>query len=297
MASKKSSTKTKNSEIDEKKSIVRFFSKTEKNPNGKANEKNVSNFIEEKLSSQIANCAAIPNESQAKEIDEKKIEMALISERKKSEKLTSDLKKSVVLIKEISNLNLKKDIEIEALTRQISMVSINSRPSDTLFNEFDGIFQKEQLNKLRSIPSGKSRDSTFVLTCMRFLYPYQNDLLNISVTGRKAKNEKKQKMSQENLEILKKMLKQRLLSEDSLDALSISKRMKNLNKLIKDAIYKIKSPKIQAKKSDDHTAISRQEFASHEVIHTNGSNAESHLMSTITTLPIQSANCGKRKYV
>lgn len=195
------------------------------------------------------------------------------------------------MIKEFSTLNLKKDIEIEALSRQLSTVSIDS--SDTLFIEFDSIFKKEQLKQLRSIPSGKSRDSTFVLTCMRFLYPNQIDLLNISVTGRKAKNEKKEKMCQENIEILKKMLKQRLLSEDSLDALSISKRMKNVNKLIKDAIYKIKAPKSQAKKSN--TAMNMPELASNGVIHTVGSNAESHLMSTITPSPIQSANWGKRE--
>lgn len=285
MPKKNTSTKSDNS-IDEKKSILRFFSKIENNQNGKTKENNVSNFIEEKLSSQIAKCAAISNESQEKEIDDKKIEIELISERKKNENLTRDLKKSVVLIKEISNLNLKKDIEIEALTRQVSTMSINSRSSDTLFNEFSGIFQKEQLNKLRSIPSGKLRDSTFVLKCMRFLYPDKNDLMNISVTGRKAKNEKKQKMCQENLQILKKMLEQRLLSEESLNELSISKRMKNINKLVKDAIYKIKSPKNNTKKSDDHTAISKQEFASHQVIHTNEANAESHLISTITTLPV-----------
>lgn len=295
MAPKKTSAK-KNNEIDEKKTIVRFFSKTENNPNGKTNENNVSNFIEEKLSAQIAKCVAVPNESQKKEIDEEKIEMELISERKKNEKLTNDLKKSVALIKEISNLNLKKDISIESLTRQISMVSINSRQCDALFNEFSAFFQKEQLNKLRSIPSGKSRDSTFVLTCMRFLYPDKNVLKNISVTGRKAKCEKKEKMSQENVDILKKMLKQRLLSEESLDGFSISERMKNINKLIKDAIYKIRSPKNYEKKSDDHTAISKQEFASPEVIHTNA-DAESHLISTITTLPVQLPKFGKQKYV
>lgn len=272
-----------------------FFPKPKKKLSGNTSENNLSNFIEKKLSSQIAKCVVIPNESQEKQIDEKKIEIELISERKKNEKLTSDLKKSVSLIKEINNLNLKKDIEIESLTRQISTMSINSRPSDTLFSEFSSIFQNEQLNKLRSIRSGKSKDSTFVLTCMRFLYPNKNDLMHISVTGKKAKNEKKQKMSQENIEIVKKMLKQRLLSEESLDVLSVSERMKNINKLMKDAIYKIRSSKNYAKKSDDHTAISKQEFASREVIHTNEANAENHLISTITELPVQSPSFGKRK--
>lgn len=252
MASKKKA----NDKSEDKNSIAQFFI------NSKNTEKSINDtqkFVQEKLASQIAKCAEIPNETQEKEIDEKKLEIELISERKKNEKLTSDLKKSVALIKEFSNLNLKKDIEIEALTRQISKVKIDSQRSDTLFSEFSSIFQKLQLNELRSIPSGKSKDSTFVLACMRFLYPNKNDLKNISLTGKMVKNERRQKMSQENIEIVTKMLNQRLLSEELLDELSISKRMKNINKLIKDAIYKIgrskhHSNKSAAYKSASHTS-------------------------------------------
>lgn len=296
--SKKLSKTNKNKSVPEKSSIVRFLTKPENNAS--KSEDSISNFVQNKLASQINQCVAVANEKEAEEINEnetekKEIEKELMTEREKNEKLTNDLKKSVALIKEIGNSNLKKDIEIEKLTRQISMTSINAKPA-TLFSEFSGFFHTEQLNKLRSITSGKAKDSSFVLACMRFLYPNKDDLLHISLTGKMAKNQmNKKKMCPENVKIVTKMLQQRLLSEESLDGLSISKRMKNVNKLIKDAIYRITLPKHRLEKTCAHVPISKHELVSSEVTQAKDADDECRLVSTKS--PVQSPISGRQKYL
>lgn len=97
---------------------------------------------------------------------------------------------------------------------------------------------------------------------MRYLYPNKDQLIDVSLTGKMVKNRKTKKMNPEKVEIITKMFKQRLLSEESLDALSISDRMNNKNKLLRDAIYKISSTKYRAKQSGPAAKIEHQ--VSHE---------------------------------
>lgn len=168
----------------------------------------------------------------------------LKEERRKNGKLTSDLKKSVTLIKEINNINTGKDLQIEKLTKQLQQISLNSKSTgndENLFNEFSGLFSKEQLQKLRSISTGVHKDSTFVLNCMKFMFPNANDLNNITVSGRKSKGIKKQKMSDKDIKIIKSMLSKRIVSENADDA-SFSQRIGNVNRLMKNAICKLKNP-------------------------------------------------------
>lgn len=205
-------------------------------------ETQISNFIEEKLAGNRepknlhAEIEKIPSN-----ID---VAGELKQEKEKNNKLTDDLKKSVALIKEITQMNLSKDLQIERLSKQLNSVSLNSKsfnPNESLFSAFSGIFAKDQLKELRSISSGKRRDSTFVLRCMRFMYPDANALNNISVTGKKFKGLVKNKMSEDNVKIITKMLNERLVSEES-DEVFILQRLSNVKKLIRDAITKLKKP-------------------------------------------------------
>lgn len=163
----------------------------------------------------------------------------------------------MALIKEASAINLNKDIKIENLTKQLKKTSLDpplkfdaidsplkfdakENGNQTLFSEFDGVFSKQQLKKLRSIPSGKKKDSTFVLACMRFLYPDTNILKNRSVTGRTFKKEKKREMTPTKVKFITKILNERLVSENGLDQFD---RLERVNKLMKDAIMKLKPSK------------------------------------------------------
>lgn len=71
------------------------------------------------------------------------------------------------------------------------------------------------MKELRSIASGKRRDSMFVLKCMAFLYPDKNVLNNISVTGKTFKGLAKDKMPEDYSKFLKRMLNERLASEET----------------------------------------------------------------------------------
>lgn len=109
----------------------------------------------------------------------------------------------------------------------------------TLYDEFGNFFDKDELKQLRSIPAGKSKDSTFILTCMRFLYRDLSVLNNRSVTGRAFKKQKKTPLSPWKSTLIKKMLNQRLESENGLDEVVILERMRNVVRLMKNAIGKL----------------------------------------------------------
>lgn len=102
-------------------------------------------------------------------------------EKNKNEKLASDLQKSVALLKESASVNLDKDVQIAKLSEKISL-SDPKIIDESLFDEFSGVFKKNELRKWRSKSSGQSNDSTFVLNCMRFLYTDLSILNNLSVT-------------------------------------------------------------------------------------------------------------------
>lgn len=160
-------------------------------------------------------------------------------EKKKNQKLIEDLKKAVMLINEFNAINLNKDIEIVRLSKKVEAVSLECRNDQSLFSEFKNTFSEIQLKELRSVPSGISRDSTFVLKCMRFLYTDPSVLLHISMTGKPFKQQKKEKMCEKNVDVIKKILNQRIASEE-IDLINVSIRLGRLSKLIRDAIDTIR---------------------------------------------------------
>lgn len=88
--------------------ILQFFTKKSDQNNSK--ELSISNFIEKKL----ANCCMPENVDAEIENIPSNIDVVneLKVEKEKNDKLTNDLNKSVDMIKEISKVNLSKDLQI-----------------------------------------------------------------------------------------------------------------------------------------------------------------------------------------
>lgn len=213
----------------------------------------ISQFVEQKINEKTSEHESLDvNDlvTESKSIKDLKIELAAAVEKNKT--LLTDLKMSMALIKDASVTNLNKDIQIANLTKQLKKTSLNpeSLPElnaktpdyQSLFRDFNGVFSKEQLKKLRSIPSGKRKDSTFVLACMRFLYPDPNILNDRSVTGRAINKIKKREMTPTKVKIITRILNERLESEKGLDEIEAFQRLDRVKKLIKDAIVKLKPP-------------------------------------------------------
>lgn len=165
----------------------------------------------------------------------------LEDQKRKNETLQNDLKKAMTLLKEAGAVNLNKDFHINELNKKLQNAQFeqNQPKNDSLFSSFVRHFTHQQLKKLRSITSGQAKDSTFVLTCMRFLYPNRNALNNKSVDGQKYKG-KKQAMTPQKVKMISDMLSERLNSENGLDSISALKRFERVKKLIKNAINKLK---------------------------------------------------------
>lgn len=171
--------------------------------NEKENSENTSDFVKKTIESRIQSVAELCQKNENIDENQNKnriseLEAQLEIEKKKTEKLTNDLKKSVASIKNAGEINLKKDFQIDLLMTKLKATCIDEKnntqadpANQSLFAEFSNIFAEKDLIILRSISSGKSRDSTFVLKCVEFLYRDHSVLQNMTVTG-KCRNKKKQ---------------------------------------------------------------------------------------------------------
>lgn len=178
----------------------------------------------------------------------KKLNNELQNEKEENKKVQHDLSATVSLLKDASSINLQKDVCIKKLSK---ITPNNSEKPINLFDEFNGHFNDNQLKQLRSVPSGKSRDSSFVLALMRFLYPNASVLCKKSVTGKKRNKIAKEKLTPQKKTIIIDMLKERICSEKGVDDLSVLQRMKNVNRMIKNAIEKITMKKSETEVSNN----------------------------------------------
>lgn len=235
---------------NEKNQITKFLVKIKKEKEEEEGGGSVTDFAKNKISCQSNEKLKIEKVNDENELQRLKSELEL--EKKKNQHLEENVKKSVALVKEASIINLQKDIEIEQLNRRLKKIAVgHEQESDTvLFNEFNGIFNNNQLKELRSIASGKPNDFKFVRAILKFMYPDANALIDLSVTG-KGRESNKSKMNPENVKIISKILHIRLLSEEGLQESEVLKRLSNVRMLIKDGIMKLK-PK-QANKSTTTT--------------------------------------------
>lgn len=144
----------------------------------------------------------------------------------------------------------EKDEEIEKYSKEISKTKPKESPNespnsestlnemlvtniDDPYAEFAGIFNDNQLKALRAIENAVSKDSTFILAILRFLYEDELDKLsNLSLKG-KTKN----KLPDEKLNIIKQMFDIRLrIALNTENTADIKDRSSRLNKLLTAAI-------------------------------------------------------------
>lgn len=130
----------------------------------------------------------------------------------------------------------KKDERIKIL--KSATMKLSERDTELIFTKFKNKFNDNELATLRSIDSKISSDSSFILTCIRYLYKNDmNRLNNISVTGRsRIKNNQKVQMSPEKREIIAEIYKERLGSLNINENENIQ-RQKQVNEHIKRAIF------------------------------------------------------------
>lgn len=268
MANKKVASKNHN--------ILQYFGSDEQK---KEQQISITDFIAKKISNQVRNNTQERNVPSLQVASEEQVqgESALVKE---NERLNNDLKKAMALLKDAGVINLNKDIHIEQLNRKVKNAHYTPTHAhqkesslDNSFSQFRNVFDKFQLKKLRSISAGKSSDSTFVLTCVRFLYPNPNALINKSVDGRSYKKQHNSRMTPKKVEIVTDMLNERLSSEEGVDALSASERFNRVKKLIKDAIFKITKPLKETALKSTHTAETKNAI---EMIHHSSSYRIEH---------------------
>lgn len=168
------------------------------------------------------------------------LENQLEAEKQKTVKLSHDLKTFVGLLKNVNSINMNKDIQIDRLNQKLKYLP-STQTTELLFSNHEDIFDKQQLRQLRSISSGKSKDSTFVMAVMRFLYPDTKVLGNRSVTGKMRNKIKQKQMAPRKIEIVTDMLIQRVNSEKGITSMSVSQRIDRVKKLMRDAITKLRN--------------------------------------------------------
>lgn len=247
----------KKKQSEQKNNLLSFIVK--KKPSVQVNEitenNNIFDFVKKKNSVQVEKSQQI--ECVEENFDSPSVitdlENQLEAEKQKTSKLSNDLKTSVGLLKNVNSINMNKDIQIDRLNQKLKYLP-STETTELLFSNHEDIFDKPQLRQLRSIASGKSKDSTFVMAVMRFLYPDTKVLGNRSVTGKMRNKIKKKQMTPRKIEIVTDMLIQRINSEKGITAMSVSQRMDRVKKLMRDAITKLK--KVCSKKPSGAPVLS-----------------------------------------
>lgn len=237
---------SKNKVVKNNHSILKFIVKKTNENNSKKSNNNIFDLVKNKINEKAVVQETASNKEPPVSEAIEKLENDLRNEREKNEKLQKDLSASVSLLKDASSINMQKDICIKNLSKTKTTPNDSEKPNN-LFDEFKGHFDLTQLKQLRSVPSGKSRGSSFVLAVMRFLYPNPSVLSQKSVTGKARNKTAKEKMTPHKKTIITEMLKQRL--ENGVDDFSIFQRMEKVNRLIRNAMEKMVAKKSQTELS------------------------------------------------
>lgn len=226
--------------------IKDFFSKTKKNNDviePDTNKKTVADEFYEK-------CLIKQSEKKCSQFCiEKKCalqnEIKIMREKIKKTDTALDTCKRIIAEKDTEIKNMKKQVE------KIKLMEFNKpsgKKEELSFSSFTDVFTSAQLSQLRSIPSEKKNDSTFIFEAVKILYQENFNLLSKkSVTGRGAS---KEPVSPKKMNILQDLYHERL---DRLKLVNLEEqqRLKKLNLHIKSAINNIP-------KTDNNVEISRR---------------------------------------
>lgn len=133
-----------------------------------------------------------------------------------------------------TKVNLKEDLEIKQLAKKEEEHKVHN---PLIFNNFENIFEASELTTLRSIPFSSSRDSSFILQVLRFLYKDDLSILNSRTASTKVAN--KDPISPEKKTILVGLYNERLSSLKLTD-LDLDSRNAKLNEFVMTGINNIR---------------------------------------------------------
>lgn len=215
-------------------------------------------FYEQSLQENIKFTQSCENDSCSVEIDELKKKIATAK---------SELSRILVGQSTVISICEEKDMQIECLESEIELIPKNSEcandinpiRNDTpmhheplssqkqptsnvqLFTRFVNDFTDDQLENIRKIGNATAEDSSFFLKILRSLYYADlSKLFTVSATGCSLKGQKKEKIQEEKMNILKGMFQERLENlRNATNQTEIDNRLSKLNKLLNTAITNI----------------------------------------------------------
>lgn len=229
--------------MSSKHKFLDYFSKTKK-----SSEPPIKKFLSDRIAEETgqivthkAKCATTNCESclkKDKEIDELKQNIKkLETENKKLVKDNTHLKH---VLTHSNRINLQKDLKIEELEKESKEQSgpvLVELSDKTVFSQFADIFSQEELSALRSIPSSSSKDSTFVLQTIRYLY--KENLSVLSSRTSSSSRENKKPISPEKKNIIQQIFHERL-NILKLDIIECNSRKNRLNELTATGINNVR---------------------------------------------------------
>lgn len=134
--------------------------------------------------------------------------------KQKCEASELKLKHATKVIKEMSKINLEKDLKIKMLENKLQ----EALKKDRLYASYEDRICPKDMEKLRAIKTGEKSDSTFILHLLRVLYGSRTaELLKKTSTGKAFKGQKKDPISPEKKQMMNEMISERILNEDSDD--------------------------------------------------------------------------------
>lgn len=247
-------------------SVTKFFTKSKQQPD--FSDKN--QFIQNKLNGAIGNTQTEPSQNNHNKIAEKddQIQFPVVDTDKddqicilngKIKMLETDLRHAKILLRKASDLNMQKDLEIKHLKQRLNTNKVNEIP----FQNHSHQFEPGEMRKIRSIKGGERNDSAFVLTILKGLYKNEEAKLNDrQVTARKYGGIKKIELSAEKKEIMREMLKERVLDElgTSHEGNELADRLNKLNRHMRNALHNSKTAhkKTQSKNQTFSTLTPKQ---------------------------------------
>lgn len=216
---------------------------------------NSNNFFKQKLIEASNECENIKenkvingsgiedDQCETREITEKKLKRELDKANEeiiKLKKIVSTQKEDIKLLKHSLNasnrLCVSKDLKIEILIKK-NQQATKVKFQNVIFSKFEGKINASTLKDLRSVPSGQTYDSRFILKLVRYLYANNhNVLMDRSVAGKN-----KTPITPTKKKIIEDILRERVTIEEE-EEIRIEHRTARVGTLICDAIRNIVRP-------------------------------------------------------
>lgn len=162
-----------------------------------------------------------------------------IEEKCLKRKKQIEICQNIIGEKKIEVARLQKTLEIsqpiEISQQKLNPTHTTPRTQILIFSSFLCNLSEEQLADIRLVGPSKAEDSTFVLTSLRNLYQGRLEILQKkTITGRSKKGETKEMLTPINVDIIKRLFRERMMNVVTEEEERVV-REKKVNKYIKDA--------------------------------------------------------------